>query len=249
MDYKAQLDPNRIPKHIAIIMDGNGRWAQEKGENRVIGHQYGVLSVRKTVEICAEIGVKYLTLYAFSTENWNRPKYEVDALMELLVSALRKEIDLLKANNVRLQLIGDIEALPTKCQNELQEGINILSECTGLTLVLALSYSSKWEIAHMVRKIATEVKEGHLAIESINEEIIQKHLCTATIPDPELLIRTSGEQRISNFLLYQIAYAELYFTPTHWPDFDRNELLKAVVDYQQRERRFGKTSEQLQHNA
>jgi len=249
MDYKAQLDPNRIPKHIAIIMDGNGRWAQEKGENRVIGHQYGVLSVRKTVEICAEIGVDYLTLYAFSTENWNRPKYEVDALMELLVSALRKEIDLLKSNNVRLQIIGDLAALPPKCQNELQEGMNILAECTGLTLVLALSYSSKWEITQMVRQIADKVNNGQLALSSINEEVIHEHLCTSAIPDPELLIRTSGEQRISNFLLYQIAYSELYFTPIHWPDFDQNELLKAVVDYQQRERRFGKTSEQLQHNA
>lgn len=249
MDYKALLDNKRIPKHIAIIMDGNGRWAKEKGEDRVVGHQYGVLSVRKTVEICAEIGVNYLTLYAFSTENWNRPKYEVDALMELLVSALRKEIDLLKKNNVRLQIIGDIASLPEKCQSELNEGMEILNECTGLTLVLALSYSSRWEITHMAKQIAAKIEEGKLTSHEITDQLVQSLLCTYDIPDPELLIRTSGEQRISNFLLYQIAYSELYFTPVHWPDFDQNQLLKAVCDYQQRERRFGKTSEQLQTQA
>lgn len=247
MDYLSLIDKNRIPNHIAIIMDGNGRWAKEQGLDRVFGHKEGVNTVRSTVEICAKLGVKYLTMYAFSTENWNRPQYEVDALMELLVSALRAEVDALAKNNIRLNVIGDIASLPQKCQVQLSESIEILSKSTGLEMILALSYSSKWELTQVAKKIAAAAHSGAIAIEDINDEMVHSYLCTAAYPDPELMIRTGGEQRISNYLLYQLAYAELYFTEVHWPAFTQDEVLKAILDYQQRERRFGKTSEQIQN--
>ena len=234
-----------VPEHIAIIMDGNGRWAKQKGENRIHGHHNGVDSVREVVEGCGEMGVKYLTLYAFSTENWNRPQEEIEALMSLLVSTIHGEIQKLKKNKVRLKVIGDIKSLPETCQLELQDGIDITKDEEGLTLILALSYSSKWEIQKMVQEIAAEVKSDRLSIADIDDRLIQKHLDTAAYPDPELLIRTGGEQRISNFLLYQIAYSELYFTEVHWPDFRKKHLQDAILDYQHRERRFGKTSEQI----
>ncbi len=245
MDIKTDLQQSKMPEHIAIIMDGNGRWAKEKGESRIVGHYEGVVSVRDIVEGCGELNIKYLTLYAFSTENWNRPKVEVDALMELLVSTIRKEADHLKRSNVRLQVIGNMDDLPEICKVEMQEGIDLTADCTGLTLILALSYSSKWEILEAVKNIAAEVKAGSLDISNIDEALFARHLTTANYPDPELLIRTSGECRISNFLLYQIAYAELYFTEVHWPDFRKVHLYEAIKDYQLRERRFGKTSEQL----
>lgn len=245
MDIKTDIQQSKMPEHIAIIMDGNGRWAKEKGESRILGHYEGVVSVRDIVEGCGELNIKYLTLYAFSTENWNRPKVEVDALMELLVSTIRKEADHLKRNNVRLQVIGNMDDLPEICKTEMQEGIDLTADCTGLTLILALSYSAKWEILEAVKTIASEVKAGSLDIGNIDEALFARHLTTANYPDPELLIRTSGECRISNFLLYQIAYAELYFTEVHWPDFRKAHLYEAIKDYQLRERRFGKTSEQL----
>lgn len=247
MDNKAILDINNIPQHIAIIMDGNGRWAKEQGKDRVIGHKEGVNSVRKVVEEGAALGVKHLTLYAFSTENWNRPQYEVDALMELLVSALRMEVDSLKKNNIKLNVIGNISSLPERCQKQLQESIDILSTNTGLELILALSYSSRWEITNMVNNIVNDIKANKLENTPIDDILIQSYLCTRSIPDPELLIRTGGEQRVSNFLLYQIAYAELYFTDVHWPAFGKEELRDAIIAYQNRERRFGKTSEQVQN--
>lgn len=245
MDIKTDIQQSKMPEHIAIIMDGNGRWAKEKGESRIVGHYEGVVSVRDIVEGCGELNIKYLTLYAFSTENWSRPKVEVDALMELLVSTIRKEADHLRKNNVRLQVIGNMDDLPEICKTEMQEGIDLTADCTGLTLILALSYSSKWEILEAVREIAADVKAGSLDIADIDEALFARHLTTAAYPDPELLIRTSGEYRISNFLLYQIAYAELYFTDVHWPDFRKAHLYEAIKDYQLRERRFGKTSEQL----
>ncbi len=245
MESKSLIDTTYLPRHIAIIMDGNGRWAKEKGEDRIHGHQQGVISVREVVEGCGEIGVEYLTLYAFSTENWNRPKYEVDALMELLVSTIRKEVEELKKNNVRLNVIGDVAALPPQCQEELKEAIDITASCTGLTLILALSYSSRWELANAVKTIVSEALGGKLQIEDINGTCLEEHLCTAPYPDPELMIRTGGEHRISNFLLYQMAYTELYFSDIHWPDFRKQHLFDAILNYQQRERRFGKTSEQV----
>ena len=245
MESKSLIDTTYLPKHIAIIMDGNGRWAKEKGEDRIHGHQQGVISVREVVEGCGELGVQYLTLYAFSTENWNRPKYEVDALMELLVSTIRREVDDLKKNNVRLQVIGDFASLPEICQQELNEGMEITAGCTGLTLVLALSYSARWEIQSAVRSIANEVASGKVSALAITSEYFEQFLTTKQYPDPELMIRTGGEHRISNFLLYQMAYTELYFTDIHWPDFRKNHLFDAILNYQQRERRFGKTSEQV----
>lgn len=236
----------RLPQHVAIIMDGNGRWAKERGKDRVHGHYEGVLSVREIVNACGEIGIPYLTLYAFSTENWNRPQAEVNALMELLVNTLRKEVEELRHKGVRLQVIGDIESLPAVCQRELDEAIEITKENSRVTLILALSYSGRQEITRAARRLAEEVASGKLAPENITEELLEKELYTAPFPDPELMIRTSGEHRISNFLLYQLAYAELYFTPVHWPDFRKPHLLEALADYSQRERRFGKTSEQIQ---
>lgn len=245
MSNKSLINLEKLPNHVAIIMDGNGRWAKEQGQDRIIGHQNGVRSVRATVEAAGELGISYLTLYAFSTENWNRPQYEIDALMTLLVSALRNETEKLKANNVQLKVIGDINALPDSCQRELNEAIEILKPCTGLVLILALSYGSKWEIRQMVQQIATKYKDGAIALDDIQDNLISAHLSTADIPDPSLLIRTGGEQRISNFLLYQLAYSELYFCDTHWPDFDKEAFYEAIIDYQHRERRFGKTSQQI----
>lgn len=227
-------------------MDGNGRWAKERGQDRVYGHHEGVLSVRETVNNCAEIGISYLTLYAFSTENWNRPKQEVDALMELLVNTIRKEVEELKQNGVRLHVIGDFSSLPATCQRELGEAIELTAHNTRLNLILALSYSSRWEITEATRKIATAVQDGSLKPEEINDDLFRSHLTTAAFPDPELLIRTSGEHRISNFLMYQLAYAELYFSNVHWPAFRKASLYEALDDYQKRERRFGMTSEQIQ---
>lgn len=247
MDYYQAIDKSRVPKHIAIIMDGNGRWAKERGEDRVYGHHEGVLSVRDIVNSSAEIGVQYLTLYAFSTENWNRPKEEVNALMELLVNTIRKEAEELKKNGVRLHVIGDFASLPAICQKEMQEAIDMTAHNTRLNLVLALSYSARWEMADAAKKIAADVADGKLATDDIDETTFGKYLTTAAFPDPELMIRTSGEHRISNFLLYQLAYAELYFTSVHWPAFRRDNLFEAIYDYQQRERRFGLTSEQLQN--
>ncbi len=237
-----------MPQHVAIIMDGNGRWAKQQGEDRVFGHHEGVNSVREIVEACAEVGVKYLTLYAFSTENWNRPKEEVDALMELLVATISLETPNLNKNGVKLQAIGDLKSLPQSCQDELQESINITANNSKVNLILALSYSSKWEITYSVKQIAQLVKEGKLKPEDITSSTIQKYLCTANYPDPELMIRTSGEHRISNFLLWQLAYAEFYFTEVLWPDFRKNEFYKAILSYQNRERRFGLTSDQITSN-
>ncbi len=245
MTLKDKIIASKLPQHIAIIMDGNGRWAAIHGNERTYGHEHGVESVRSVVEGAGEIGLKYLTLYAFSTENWARPKEEVDALMGLLVQAINDETDTLKEKNVSLRMIGDFDSLPAEVQEKLQWSIDELKDCTGLTLVLALSYSSKWEITEAVKKIAEEVKAGNLQPEEIHKELIDKYLATNGIPDPELLIRTSGEARISNFLLWQIAYSEFYFTPILWPDFRKEDLFQAICDYQNRERRFGKTSQQL----
>lgn len=239
------INKEKIPKHIAIIMDGNGRWAKERGKDRLFGHQHGVLSVREVVEGCVEVGIKNLTLYAFSTENWNRPENEVNGLMELLVTTIRKEAETLSKNGVRLYVIGDLETLPQACRNELDEAMALTSANNTLNLILALSYSSKWEIIEASKKIAQQVNENQLNIEDINDEVFKANLATAAFPDPELMIRTSGEHRISNFLLYQLAYAELYFTHTHWPDFRKENLYEAILNYQNRERRFGKISEQL----
>jgi undecaprenyl diphosphate synthase len=245
MNLKEHIDPLNIPKHVAIIMDGNGRWAKKQGEDRIFGHYEGVNSVREIVEACGEIGVKFLTLYAFSTENWNRPKEEVDALMELLVNTISMETPNLNKKGVRLQVIGDVESLPTSCQAELQESINITATNTTVTLILALSYSSKWEITHAVKQIAQQVADGKLKVNDIQSKHIEAHLTTQNFPDPELMIRTSGEHRISNFLLWQLAYAEFYFTDTLWPEFRKQDFFRAVLSFQKRERRFGQTSEQI----
>ncbi|MDX9883891.1 MAG: isoprenyl transferase [Prolixibacteraceae bacterium] len=245
MLVEKKLIKDKIPKHIAIIMDGNGRWAEKNGKERTFGHEHGVESVRSVVEGAGEVGVQYLTLYAFSTENWGRPQSEVDALMELLVHSISNETDELMQKNVRLQVIGDVKSLPKNVQDKLCWCIDKLKNNTGLTLVLALSYSSKWELTEAVRQIAEEVRSGRLDPGDIDKELIDSYLDTAGMPDPELLIRTSGENRISNFLLWQIAYSELYFTPVLWPDFRKQDLFKAIYDFQHRERRFGKTREQL----
>lgn len=245
MSLSEHIDMNRLPEHIAIIMDGNGRWAKLHGEKRIFGHQNGVSAVRATSEACAELGVRFLTLYAFSTENWARPQHEVDALMELLVATIRNEMNTLMENNIRLRAIGDIASLPDKCHRELLEAMEETGKNSGLTLILALNYSSRWEITEAIRKIGEEVKSGHLAVSEIAESIVASYLETRDFPDPELMIRTSGEQRLSNYLLWQLAYAELYFTPVLWPDFEKEDLYKAIIDFQKRERRFGKTSEQV----
>lgn len=244
-DLSSQINPDKVPQHIAIIMDGNGRWAKQKGMPRVLGHRSGVKSVREVTEAAAQIGVKYLTLYAFSTENWNRPPAEVTALMALLVETIKGEIRDLNKNGVRLMAIGDLEALPASTLKTLREGIEKTKDNQRVTLVLALNYSAKWEILRATRHLAERVKAGHLNPSDITETVFEHELSTHGIPDPELLIRTSGEARLSNFLLWQVAYAELYFTPIFWPDFDGNELLKAILSYQNRERRFGLISEQL----
>jgi undecaprenyl diphosphate synthase len=241
----SEIDKLKLPRHVAIIMDGNGRWAKQKGKNRVYGHQQGAKSIKEVVKIAGEIGIEYLTLYAFSTENWSRPKLEVEALMALLVSAINTETKELLENNVKLLSIGNHELLPPKVKKKLYQAIDITKNNTGLKLILALSYSSKWEILEAVKKIAVNVHIGHIDANEINEELFDQYLSTAGIPDPELMIRTSGEYRISNFLLWQLAYSEFYFTQTLWPDFGKEEFLDAIVDYQKRERRFGKTSDQL----
>lgn len=245
MSFKEQIDLNKLPQHIAIIMDGNGRWAKNKGKFRVFGHESGVLSVKDIVEGCIEVGVKYLTVYAFSTENWNRPIEEVNALMELLISTINQEAETLNKNNIRLNAIGDINSLPQKCIDDLHDAMQKTKNNNKCTLTLALSYSSKWELVEAAKKIAAKVKTGELDLNDINEQEFAAQLTTHNIPDPELMIRTSGEHRISNFLLWQLAYTELYFTETLWPDFRREHLFEAIVDYQKRERRFGKISEQL----
>ena len=245
MDLKATIDKNKIPVHIAVIMDGNGRWARKRGFARTIGHEKGVDAVRNTVEAAAELGVQYLTMYAFSTENWKRPKYEIDALMRILVKSLHGEMKTLMDNNIKLQAIGDLKSLPRNSYLELKRAIDTTSGNTGLVLILALSYSSRCELLEATRKIAKQVDKGLLSTQNINLETIASNLSTSGIPDPELLIRTSGEYRFSNFLLWQIAYAELYFTPTLWPDFSREEFYRAIIEFQQRERRFGLTSEQI----
>ena len=245
MSLKDNIDIQRLPSHIAIIMDGNGRWAKEKGEDRLYGHLHGVESVRNIVEGAAELGIKYLTLYAFSTENWDRPQYEVSGLMELLVDTIHNEVPTLNKNNIKLHVIGDINMLPDAAKNELKEALNETSVNTGLNLVMALSYSSRWEIVNAVKQIATDVQEGKLLSNEITQDKLQQYLTTKDFPDPELMIRTSGEYRISNFLLYQLAYSELYFTNTLWPDFRKENLYAAILDYQGRERRFGKTGEQV----
>ena len=241
-----KIDKEHLPLHIAIIMDGNGRWAKEKGQDRLFGHFHGVESVRNIVEGCAELGVGYLTLYAFSTENWDRPQYEVVGLMELLVSTIRNEVESLHKNNIRLHVIGDMSMLPDYARQELNEALDFTKNNTGLNLIMALSYSGRWELLNAVKNIAHEVKSGNLNIEEIDQDTLQQYLCTSAFPDPELMIRTSGEYRISNFLLYQLAYAELYFTNVRWPDFRKENLYEAILDYQARERRFGKTSEQVE---
>ncbi|HBF87805.1 MAG TPA: isoprenyl transferase [Bacteroidales bacterium] len=241
-----QIDKNKLPNHIAIIMDGNGRWAKEHGKQRTFGHRNGVISVREVVEGAAELQIKYLTLYAFSTENWNRPKLEVNTLMTLLVSTINKETKTLIKNNVRLLAIGDIENLPSKVQKELKGAIDKTAKNTGLALVLALNYSARWEIINALKKISVKVENQEIAAKNVDENLFIENLTTFNIPDPELLIRTSGEYRISNFLLWQIAYTELYFTNKLWPEFRKDDLKEAIINFQNRERRFGKTSEQIQ---
>ncbi|WP_113923843.1 isoprenyl transferase [Cognataquiflexum aquatile] len=242
---KESLNKEKIPQHIAIIMDGNGRWAQQKGAMRVFGHKNAITAVRESIEGAAELGVKYLTLYAFSTENWSRPEDEVTALMELLVDTISGEVPNMMKNSIRLLSIGDIESLPKKAREKLHEAITMTAANTGLTVVLALSYSGRWEIQHAIKSIVKKVVDHQLQIEDITQEAIAAHLNTKNIPDPELLIRTSGEIRISNFLLWQLAYTELYFTEVLWPDFRKEHLVEAILDYQKRERRFGKTGAQI----
>jgi len=242
---RKQIDINKLPNHVAIIMDGNGRWAQHRGLDRVFGHQQGVNSLREVIEAAAELGIRYLTLYAFSTENWGRPDEEVSALMGIMVQSLNKETDTLIKNNIRLKTIGDVDRLASDVRERLFETINLTSAGTGLNLVIALSYSSRWEISEAARRISSDVKRGVLSQDAINEVNFEKYLTTHGIPDPELMIRTSGELRISNFLLWQLAYAELYFTDILWPDFGKEDFYTAIIDFQKRERRFGKTGEQI----
>jgi len=244
-DLIENIIPEKIPKHIAIIMDGNGRWANEKGQDRLFGHVSGVESVRETVKTSIELGVSYLTLYAFSTENWKRPKEEVDGIMDLLITSIANEIEEFNKNGVRLLTIGEINDLPKQCAKSLNNAIELTKENSKLTLILALNYSSKWEINQALKKIAFAVKKDDIAISEITEELIHQYLFTNSIPDPELLIRTGGEYRISNFLLWQIAYSELYFTEIQWPDFRRENLVLAIIEYQNRERRFGMLSSQI----
>jgi undecaprenyl diphosphate synthase len=245
---KETLDKNNLPKHIAVIMDGNGRWAKKKGAVRVFGHKNAIKAVREVTEACAELGIAHLTLYAFSTENWNRPQSEVEALMQLLVTTIRKETDTLTKNNIRLSTIGNIGQLPQTCQEELAEAIALTSQNTGLNLILALSYSGRWDICQAVKRIAQDIEAKKLSSQQIDNELIEQYLSSKGIPEPELLIRTSGEFRISNFYLWQMAYTEIYITPILWPDFRKEHLYEAIADYQKRERRFGKISEQIQNS-
>lgn len=244
MGLKEEIDLHNLPQHIAVIMDGNGRWAKKKGAMRIFGHSNAIKAVRETTEGCAELGVKYLTLYAFSTENWGRPKEEVMALMQLLISTIKSETKTLNKNNIKLTTIGDIGQLPEQCQAELKEAMEITKHNTRMTLVLALSYSGRWDIMQAVKSIAQKIEGGQLAATAVDETVLQQHLNTHEMPDPELLIRTSGEMRISNFLLWQLAYTELYITETLWPDFRKEHLYEAIASYQKRERRFGKVIEQ-----
>lgn len=244
-ELKSQIDLSNLPGHVAIIMDGNGRWAKRNGKPRIFGHRNGVKTVKRIAEISAELGIKHLTLYAFSKENWSRPKAEVIALMELLVHTIKGETKTLMKNDIRLKAIGNLQALPKRCQEQLQEAIDMTAANKRMDLILALSYSARWEIIEACKKIAADALEGSQQLNEINEEVFSARLNTRDYPDPELLIRTSGEQRISNFLLWQIAYAELYFTETLWPDFQAEDLYRAIISYQQRERRFGKISEQI----
>ena len=248
MSWIEKIDRERLPRHIAIIMDGNGRWAKQHGFMRSIGHENGVTTVRKITEIASELGLGYLTLYTFSTENWNRPKDEVDALMNLVVVAIEQQTPDLIKNNVRLTAIGDLERMPQFARERLNKCMSDTSHCTGLVLCLALSYSARWEIVEATRKLAQRAVNGELNPDDINDEIFASALATSHMPDPDLLIRTAGDERISNFLLWQIAYSELYFTPKFWPDFTKEDFCEAIVHYQQRERRFGKTSEQINEN-
>jgi len=245
MDFKSQIDLNKLPRHVAIIMDGNGRWAKQHNQPRVFGHRNGVRSVREVTEAAAEIGVEYLTLYAFSTENWARPKLEVDTLMRLLVDTLSREIATLNKNNIRLEAIGDLKNLPEATYNALQAGIAETRNNSRMTLVLALNYSGKWDIIQAVKGVAEKVLNREIGVSEIDERLLNSFLTTRDIPDPELLIRTSGEHRLSNFLLWQLAYAELYFSPVFWPDFSKEHFYQALLDFQNRERRFGRISEQL----
>lgn len=243
MAIPTEINLQHLPQHIAIIMDGNGRWAKEQGKLRVFGHQNGVKAVKDTVEGAVELGLKYLTLYAFSTENWNRPQQEVNALMEILVKTITKETATLMKNQIRLNAIGDLTSLPAACYQELMEAMEKTSENTRCTLTLALSYSSRWELTEALKTVAKKVQAGELALEDIDEQLLSNHLTTIGLPDPELMIRTSGELRLSNFMMWQLAYTELYFTPKLWPDFRRSDLHEAILDFQKRERRFGKISE------
>ena len=244
-DLLKNINKDKIPQHIAVVMDGNGRWAKKNGYLRAIGHKSGVKAVREVVQACDDIGVKYLTLYTFSTENWNRPKLEVNTLMELMVDSLTKELTGFMKNNVRILTIGDTDDLPNRCKRKFADVVSKTATNTGLNLIFALSYSSRKEIISAVKSITESVLNNEIKAEDINSELMDEHLYTAAIPDPDLLIRTSGEQRISNFLLWQLAYSELHFTPVLWPDFKKDDLFTAIIDYQQRERRFGKTSEQI----
>ena len=247
MDFSKNIDPTNIPQHVAIIMDGNGRWAKQNGQERLFGHFAGVEAVRRTVRAAAEFGIKNLTLYAFSVENWNRPKEEVDGLMDLLVDTLVKEIDALDEDGVRMMTIGNTTGLPVSCQNTLNQAIQRTQKNSRINLILALNYSARWEIIEAVKQIAQNCLENKITIDNIDESTISAHLTTANIPDPELIIRTSGEHRLSNFLLWQSSYAEFYFAKIFWPDFDKEHLAEAIYDYQNRERRFGLVSEQVKH--
>lgn len=249
MTFKDQIDMSRLPGHVAVIMDGNGRWAHKRGKERIFGHHQGVKAVRKTVEAAAELGINFLTLYAFSTENWNRPDEEVSALMDLMVESINNETHTLVEKSISLKVIGDLSRLSENVRNRLYETMIVTSNGSRMTLVVALSYSSRWEISDACRRIAQAVKEGSMTPEEINENTISTRLTTSDIPDPELMIRTSGEKRISNFLLWQLAYSELYFTEKLWPDFGKEDFYKAVADFQKRERRYGKTSEQIAENS
>jgi undecaprenyl diphosphate synthase len=245
-DLIGKINKAAMPRHIAIIMDGNGRWAEEQGQDRLYGHYHGVESVRIIVEGCAELGIDYITLYAFSTEIWDRPQKEVEGLMVLFVDTIHKEVPILNKNNIRLRVIGDLSLLPTDAHNELQEALEMTNQNTGLNLILALSYSSRWELVNAVKHIALDVEKGVLQAANVNQQTLGQYLATSEFPDPELMIRTSGEYRISNFLLYQLAYAELYFTNTRWPDFRKENLVEAILDFQGRNRRFGKTDKQIE---
>jgi undecaprenyl diphosphate synthase len=245
MPLREQININKLPSHVAIIMDGNGRWARQRGLDRIFGHQQGVNSLREVIETAAELGIKYLTLYAFSTENWGRPDEEVSALMGIMIQSLNNETNTLVKNNIRLKAIGDVDRLADDVRERLDQTIDLTSVSTGLNLVIAISYSSRWEITEAARKMAVDVRSGNIEPDLVKESDFEKYLSTNGIPDPELMIRTSGELRISNFLLWQLAYTELYFTDTLWPDFGKDDFYNAIIDFQKRERRFGKTSEQV----